>query len=425
MGSPVSALQLHEGQDKRIWVFLLTAKERGALIATFAGWMLDGMDVMVYSFVLPTLILTWHITKPQAGMLGTSALLISSIGGWIAGIAADRFGRVTVLKLAILWFAFFTFLSGFTNSFGQLLAVRGLQGLGFGGEWAVGSVLIGESIRSKFRGKAVGTVQGGWAIGWGIAAIFYTVFFSVLPAAIAWRAMFWIGILPAFLVFYIRRNVPEPDVFTALDRSRDASSQGRALAIFSPALLRITVLASLVAMGAQGGYYAVTTWLPLYLKTTYHLTTIGTGASLLVIITGSFSGYLLSAYLTDQIGRRLTLVLFAACSLITVMLYSSVPLSSSLTLILGFPLGFFPSGSFSPMGSFLTELFPTGVRASGQGFTYNLGRGVGALFPTLVGYFSSHVSLGRAIAFFAALAYLTMILAVWMLPETQGSDLKT
>ncbi len=178
-------------------------------------------------------------------------------------------------------------------------------------------------------------------------------------------------------------------------------------------------------MGAQGGYYAVTTWLPLYLKTTYHLTAIGTGASLLVIIAGSFSGYLLSAYLTDQIGRRLTLVLFAACSLLTVMLYSSVPLSPSLTLILGFPLGFFPSGSFSPMGSFLTELFPTSVRASGQGFTYNLGRGVGALFPTLVGYFSSHVPLGRAIAFFAALAYLTMILAVWMLPETQGSDLKT
>src|ERR1700728_140417 len=145
----------------------LDKSERAALVATFAGWMLDGMDVMVYSFVLPSLILLWHISEGQAGLLGTSALLMSSLGGWLAGLAADRFGRVRVLQLTILWFAFFTFLSGFSNSFQQLLIIRGLQGLGFGGEWAVGSVLIGETIRAKYRGRAVGTVQGGWAIGWG------------------------------------------------------------------------------------------------------------------------------------------------------------------------------------------------------------------------------------------------------------------
>src|ERR1700738_1167941 len=186
------------------WLFQLDPTERSTLVATFAGWMLDGLDVMVYTFVLPTLIVIWHISKTQAGLLGTSALLLSSLGGWLAGLAADRYGRVRILQITIVWFAVFTFLSGFTNSFGQLLLTRGLQGLGFGGEWAVGSVLIGETIRAQHRGKAVGTVPSGWALGWGVAAIFYTVLFSWLPAEIAWRIMFWIGLLPALLVFYIQ-----------------------------------------------------------------------------------------------------------------------------------------------------------------------------------------------------------------------------
>ena len=168
---------------------------------------------MVYSFVIPSLITAWAISKGQAGMLGTAALLISAVGGWLAGLLADRFGRARVLQWTIVWFALFTFLSGFTTNFWQLLIVRGFQGLGFGGEWAVGSVLMGETIRAEHRGKAVGTVQGGWAIGWGIAAIASIILFSWLPAAIAWRAMFWIGILPALLVFYIRRHVPEPAIY--------------------------------------------------------------------------------------------------------------------------------------------------------------------------------------------------------------------
>src|SRR5215470_14204854 len=145
------------------WLADLAPNERATLVATFGGWALDGMDVMVYSFVIPSLIAAWHITKGQAGLLGTAALLISAVGGWLAGTLADRFGRARILQLTIVWFAVFTFLSGFTNSFTQLLITRGLQGLGFGGEWAVGSVLMGETIRSQHRGKAVGTVQGGWA----------------------------------------------------------------------------------------------------------------------------------------------------------------------------------------------------------------------------------------------------------------------
>lgn len=408
--------------QRSFWLTQLDREERTTLIATFAGWMLDGMDVMVYTFVLPSLILLWHITRAQAGWLGTSALLLSSLGGWMAGLAADRWGRVRVLQVTIIWFALFTFLSGFTTSFSQLLIVRGLQGLGFGGEWAVGSVLIGERIRALFRGRAVGTTQAGWAIGWGIAAAFYTLLFRLLPPADAWRAMFWIGILPALLGFWIQRHVHEPEVFVHR-RSPEGTPAAHFLEIFSPAMLRTTLLASLVALGAQGGYYAVNTFLPLYLNSR-GLSVTSTGGYLLIVIAGSFAGYLSSAHMADRIGRKGSLVLFAAGSLLAIAAYMALPLGNFATLWLGFPLGFFPSGSFSPMGSFFTELFPTSLRGSGQGFSYNSGRAVGALFPTLVGYFSARMQLGWAIAMFAASAYAIMVVAVLLLPETWARELE-
>jgi MFS family permease len=420
----MSESQLHHEikADDRAWFTQLNAKERSTLVATFAGWMLDGMDVMVYSFVLPTLIVLWHISKGQAGILGTSALLLSSLGGWLAGLCADRYGRVRVLQLTILWFAFFTFLSGFANGFTQLLVIRGLQGLGFGGEWAVGSVLIGETIRSEYRGRAVGTVQGGWAIGWAISALFYTLFFALLPQALAWRAMFWVGLLPALLAVWVRSHVSESETFERALAAKKTESSTHFLQIFSPALLKTTLLAALVALGAQGGYYAITTWLPLYLNAR-GLSVMHTGGYLLVVIAGSFAGYLTAAHLADRIGRKWTLVIFAVLSFTTVSLYTVLPISDRVTLFLGFPLGFFPSGAFSPMGAFFSELFPTSLRGSGQGFAYNLGRGVGALFPALVGYFSAHMQLGKAIAVFAVAAYMLMALSVLLLPETRGIDL--
>ena len=407
------------------WLSELSSTERSTLVATFGGWALDGMDVMAYSFVIPSLIAAWNISKDQAGQLATVALLISAVGGWLAGTLADRFGRVRVLQLTIVWFAFFTFLCGFTNSFSQLLVTRGLQGLGFGGEWAVGSVLMGETIRAEHRGKAVGTVQGGWAVGWGIAAIFYTLLFKFLPEPVAWRMMFWIGILPALLVFYIRRSVPEPVVFTETRRTTHARGADQMfLALFSGDVLRVTLLTSLLSVGAQGGYYAITTWLPTFLKTERGLSVLNTGGYLLVVIMGSFAGYMVSAYLTDRLGRRKTLILFAVCSFVAVISYTYLPLSNAAMLVLGFPLGFFASGVFSPIGAFFTELFPNNVRGSGQGFSYNVGRGVGAVFPTLVGILGKRLPLGQAIAIFAASAYLLMILGTVLLPETRGRELQ-
>jgi len=404
---------------ERSWIRQLSPRERAAFVATFAGWMLDGMDVMLYSLVLPTLITIWHIDNAKAGWLSTSTLLISSVGGWLAGILADRFGRVKILKLTIFWFAFFTFLSGFAQNYWQLLAARGLQGLGFGGEWAVGAALMGETIGARYRGRAVGTVQAGWAVGWGLSVLAFTLLFSRLPQETAWRVMFWVGILPALLIFYIQRRVEEPEVFLRKERA----ASGAMLEIFKPALLRTTLLAAVLALGAQGGYHAITTWLPLYLSRSRGLPALDTGAHLAVVICGAFAGYLTAAHLADAIGRKRTFAIFAACSFLIVVGYTQLPISNGAILLLGFPLGFFPSGTFSPMGAFFSELFPTAVRASGAGFVYNFGRGVGALFPVMVGYLSGHIALGGAIAIFAAGAYLVMTLGLIALPETRGREL--
>ncbi|MCC4104744.1 MFS transporter [Serratia ureilytica] len=406
------------------WFNELNKKEKSTFISAFGGWALDALDFMIFTFVIATLMSLWHIDKGQAGMLSTVTLLFSAVGGWGAGILADRYGRVRILQITILWFSLCTVLIGFAQNFEQIFILRALQGLGFGGEWAVGSVLMGEIVRSEHRGKAVGTVQSGWAIGWGAAALLYTLAFSVLPEDWAWRSLFWIGVIPAFLVLYIRKNVPEPEIFQRAQRDQQARKQRVSpLVIFSPALLKTTILAALLCTGVQGGYYAITTWLPTFLKTERHLSVVGTGGYLLVIILGSFVGYICGAYLTDRLGRRANLLIFALLSSITIFAYTQFQLSNSQMLFLGFPLGFAASGIFSGMGAFLTELYPSAVRATGQGFTYNFGRGIGALFPGLVGYLSQTSSLAAAIGMFAGGAYGVVLLVTLLLPETKGKQL--
>ena len=405
------------------WFRDLGAKERRTLWACFGGWALDALDVQIYSFTIPTLIALWGITPAQAGQLGTVTLLLSALGGWLSGMLCDRYGRVRILQVTILFFAFFTFLSGFTQNFTQLFICRALQGLGFGGEWAAGSVLIGEIIRSQYRGRAVGTVQSGFAVGWGAAAILYTIMFSVLPPEQAWRAMFWVGLLPAALVFYVRRFVEEPEIFNAARPGQAGGAASTLFAIFSREHIATTVKAALLTTGAQGGYYAVATWLPTYLKVTRNLSVFNTGAYLFVIIVGAFVGFIIAAYLADYIGRRLTFLTFAVCAAVMTFLYLFLPISDTAMLFLGFPLGVFANGIYSPMGPFLSELFPTRIRGTAQGFAYNAGRAIGALFPMLVGILSATMPLGQAIGIFTLASYGILIVACLLLPETKGREL--
>jgi MFS family permease len=403
----------------------MSRRERRTFWACFSGWALDAMDVQLYAVVMPTLISVWALSRSDAGLLATSALVTSSAGGWLAGMLADRIGRVKVLQLTILWFSVFTFLSGFTNSFGQLLVIRSLQGLGFGGEWAAGAVLMAEVIDPRIRGRAVGSVQSGWAVGYGAAALLFTAVFSMAPAAQAWRYLFFLGILPAVAVWFIRRHVEEPDVFTA-SRQRQATGGGgsQLLDIFRPPLRRSTMVASLLAAGTLGANYTILTWLPTYLSTVRNLGVLSTGLYLAVNISGSFCGYVVSAHLSDWLGRRRTFALCATCAAVTLSVYTLAPLDDISTLLLGFPLGFFQSGIVAGTGATFAELFPTYIRASGQGFSYNSGRAIGSMLPFLVGSLSATLSLGYAISACAVSSYMLVLVAVGFLPETRGKVLE-
>ena len=406
------------------WIAELKPSERRACIACVGGWALDAMDVQLYSFIIPTLIAVWGVTRGQAGVLSTAALLTSAVGGWLAGWIADRFGRVRTLQLAIAWFAVFTFVSGLAQSFGQLFIARAVMGFGFGGEWAAGAVLLGEIVRPEHRGRALGAMQSGWAVGWGAAAILYAAFYSWLPMEIAWRALFLFGIAPALLVFFVRRFVDEPPVYLESKAKLEASGDRPSfLEVFQPPLLRVTALTGLMGTGAQGGYYAVTTWLPTFLRTEKKLSVLDSSGYLAVSIIGAFCGYLSGGLLADRIGRRMTFLVFAIGAGACAAVYTMASFGNSAMLILGFPLGFFAAGVFSAMGPFLTEHYPTRVRAMGQGFSYNVGRGLGALFPTLVGILSASMPLGRAIGLFAGVAYAVMAISAFLLPETRGKIL--
>ncbi len=411
-----------------MWLQTTTAIERRTLLAGYLGYGLDGFDFMVYSFIIPTLLRVWGLSKAEAGYIASGALITSAIGGWAAGVLADRYGRARILQLTVLWFAVFTFLSGFTHGFWQLFFTRAMQGFGFGGEWAVGSVLVAEIIDARFRGRAVGLVQSSWSLGWAAAALAFWGVSLLAPPEIAWKILFWLGILPGLLVVYIRRKVPEPKVFLQMraqrlhSRSEVNHRSGGFLGIFRRPLLRTTLLATSLSTGMLAAYYSVSTWLPTFLATERHLSVGGTTSYLLMVIVGSLAGYLTSAWLADTIGRRRGFVLFACCAAALILIYTRAPLTGGMLLI-GFPLGFFTLGIFSSMGAYLAELFPSAVRGSGQGFSYSIGRGIAGFCPSLIGVLSGYVSLGEAIAGFTVAAYALVVVSAWALPETRGRAL--
>lgn len=401
------------------WYRQVSPVERRTFWGCFSGWGLDALDVQMFTLVIPALIAAYGMDKTQAGWISGATLVSSALGGWIAGALSDRIGRVRTLQLTILWFSVFTFLCAFAQNFPQLIALKALQGFGFGGEWAAGAVLMAETIRPEHRGKVMGTVQSAWSVGWGAAVLLYTLAFSFLESDTAWRVMFMVGLLPALLVVYVRRSIPEPTV----RGPRKEGSGVPLLAIFGPTVLRDTVLGGILGMGAHGGYYALMTWLPTYLKTERHLSVLSTGGYLAVIIFAFWCGCIASAQLLDRIGRRRNVALFAICCVITVTVYLLVPLSNTAMLFLGFPLGFFAAGIPASLGALFNELYPASMRGTGVGFCYNFGRIASAAFPVLVGFMSESMPLGEAIGIDAAIAYSVVVVSVLLLPETRGRNL--
>ncbi|MFJ3232951.1 MFS transporter [Streptomyces sp. NPDC086787] len=409
------------------WLRALGPDGRRAFTGAFGGYALDSYDYFTLPLSMVALAAYFGLDSGQTGLFTTVTLVVSAIGGAVAGVLADRVGRVRALMITVITYAVFTVACGFAPNFETLLVFRALQGLGFGGEWAVGAILVAEYASARHRGRTLGAVQSSWAVGWALAVVVYTLVFSVAGDDLAWRVMFWTGALPALLVVWLRRRVHDAPEATAV--REQSTERGSFRAIFrpgtvdSPGLLRTTVLACLLSTGVQGGYYTLATWVPTYLKSERGLSVVGTGGYLTFLISGAFLGYLTGGALTDRLGRRRNIWLFALLSAVCVLVYARIPDgANTLLLVLGFPLGFCMSAIFSGFGSYLSELYPTAVRGTGQGFTYNTGRAVGAVFPTLVGFLADSWGVGGALVF-GAVGYGIAALALIGLPETRGKEL--
>ncbi|MEV4682480.1 MFS transporter [Streptomyces kurssanovii] len=413
--------RLPEDTGTFAWLRALGPRGRRAFGGAFGGYALDSYDYFTLPLSMVAISAYFGLDNGRTGLLTTVTLVVSAVGGALAGILADRVGRVKALMATVITYAVFTVLCGFAPNYETLLVFRALQGLGFGGEWAVGAILVAEYATAKHRGRTLGAVQSAWAAGWALAVIVYTLVFRFVDADTAWRVLFWTGALPALLVIYVRRNVS--DAPKAAELRRAGTARGSFTTIFKKDLLRTTLFATLLSTGVQGGYYTLATWVPTYLKTERGLTVVGTGGYLTFLISGAFIGYLTGGYLTDRIGRKNNIALFAVLSSVGILAYTNIPPGSNgLLLVLGFPLGFCMSAIFSGFGSFLSELYPTAVRGTGQGFTYNSGRAVGAFLPTLVGFLSDSWGVGGALVLGAA-GYGLAVLALTGLPETRDREL--
>jgi len=400
------------------WYSESSPLERRTFWASFGGWALDALDVQMFGLAIPALIAAFGISKADAGLLGSVTLFFGAFGGWLGGALGDRFGRVKALQITVATFALATFASAFAMNYTQLLALKAIQGLGFGAEWACGAVLMAEIIRPEHRGRALGTVQSAWAVGWGAAVLLSALVFTYAPAEIAWRILFAIGLLPALLIIFIRRGLKEPP--RAVAKDADAPFLATLAGVFHRDVLRSTLVGGLFGIGAHGGYAALTTFLPTFLRQERQLSVLGSSFYLAVIIVAFFCGCVASGIISDRIGRRANVTLFASACIVTVLLYIFAPLTNGQMLVLGFPLGFFSAGIPASMAALFSELYPAGVRGTGVGFCYNFGRVVSAAFPFLVGFLSDHIGLGPAIGIDAAFAYSLVLIAVLLLPETRG-----
>jgi MFS family permease len=415
---PSGAIEVASIEDTSLLAFYrdMNQPERRTFWACAAGWALDSMDFMIYPLVIGTIIAMWKVDPGSAGLAGTVTLLASAVGGWLGGYLADRIGRVKTLQLTILWFSFFSLVCAFVQNFDQLMIARALLGLGFGGEWAAGAVLMGEAIRPQYRGRAVGSVQSGWAVGWGLAVLSQAILFSYLPPDVAWRWMFAIGALPALLVFYLRRYVTEPEI-AAATRVKQAESGDRPALweILSGQILKTTILASLMVTGCQGGYYAITFWVPRFLTVERKLSVVSSTGYLAALIIGSFAGYLVGAWLADRIGRRNLFLTFSLGAIAVVLLYTQLPLTNEVLWLLGARL--LRVRYFSGVGAFLTDVSDAAADR-GRALLQFRPR-IGALFP----FWSAgsrprprSPTRSRSLRW----AYGVFFIAAFALPETRG-----
>ena len=392
---------------------------RKSLIAASLGWLLDAFDVMLYALILTAVVKDLNLTLATGGQLASLTLAASALGGLVFGIVADKLGRTRALSLSILLYSVFTFACGLAQNVWQLALFRFLLGLGMGGEWASGATLVSETWPEKHRGKALGIMQSCWAIGYGAAAIVVAL---VLPMY-GWRAVFFVGIIPAIFTLWIRRNLEEPEMWT---RSREASVRpdpGSRTPDPGRVPLRIIVTLTLMNAATMFAWWGLNLWVPSYLSLPIAQGGIGlstTTMSMFIVAmqVGMWLGYVTFGFISDRFGRRPTYVTYLVLAAALVWAYGSTR-EPVFLLVLGPFVAFFGTGYFSGFGAVASEIFPTAIRATALGVTYNSGRLLSAAAPFVIGSLAQSRGFGLAFTI-TAFAFLIAALLWIGIPETRG-----
>jgi MFS family permease len=398
-----------------------TSEAKRALVAAGLGWMLDAFDVMLYSLVLAAMMRDLGMSSATAGLLGSLTLAASAAGGLLFGVLADRLGRTRALSLSILIYAAFTAACGLAQNVTQLAVFRVFLGLGMGGEWASGAALVSETWPPQHRGKALGLMQSCWAIGYGAAAIVTAL---VLPRY-GWRAVFLVGILPALLTLWIRQYVREPALWqqTRLDDRPRTSSFAD---IFRGPILRLTLALTLMNGATMFAWWGWNFWIPTYLSLPIAeggigLATVTMSSFVVAMQVGMWFGYVTFGFVSDTLGRRPTYIVYLLVAAALVLVYGMTRQPMAL-LVLGPFVAFFGTGYFSGFGAITAEIYPTHIRATAQGFTYNIGRLGSAIAPFAVGSLAASRGFTAAFGVTSAAFLIAAVLWLWI-PETKGRDL--
>jgi len=412
------------------WYRTITAEQWRTLLAAKLGWMLDAMDFMLYAVALGPIRVYFGVDDATAGRLATATLIMSGVGGLAFGYVADRFGRARALRWTILIFSVASLGAATSQSILQLAFWRALLGIGMGGEWAAGAVLVSETWPAAHRNKASAIMQSGWALGYILAALLAAlVIGNAAPGSDRWRWLFVAGVLPALFTLWIRRYVPEPASWKRAAPTRVDAGNPFAT-IVGPALLARTVRVTLLAIAVQFAYWGLFFWLPSFLARPVAqggagMGIVGSLGWLIPVQLGAYAGYLTFGLIADAIGRRRTFVIFMIAAAIVAPVYGHMAGNPRALMLLGPLLGYFGTGYFSMFGAFIAELFPTRVRATAQGTTYNIGRMAGAAGPFTIGALAAmpDVGLGLALASTSAFFLLAAVL-VFTLPDRSGEALE-
>jgi MFS family permease len=403
------------------WWWQASPDARRALIAAAFGWMLDAFDVMLFSLVLPAVSADLGLSKTAGGLLGSVMLLAAAAGGVAFGWFADRFGRTRALMLSVALYSIFTAACGLASTFAQFVVFRVLLGIGMGGEWASGAALVSETWPSEHRGKALGLMQSAWAIGYLGAALVN----GFVQPVFGWRVVFFVGILPAFFTLWVRRYVKEPEIWRVAAAS-GAPSGSRLSLLFRDGRAGLTLALTLMNACTLFAWWGFNLWLPSYLRQPTAQGGVGLSARTMstfvaVMQIGMWFGYVTFGFVSDIIGRKRTYVTYLLMAAALLAVYVSIP-NATLLLLLGPFVAFFATGYFSGFGAVTAEVYPTSIRATAQGFTYNIGRIVSAAAPFTVGTLAETQGFGSALIVSSVAFVLAALVWIWI-PETKGQNL--